>query len=202
MRPPTDPNEFTKLPPGLPVPADDGACDHLPGARMPSVPLRSTGGRMVDLSAEPGRVVAYIYPMTGTPGVALPEGWDAIPGARGCTPQSCAFRDHHAEIRALGATVFGVSAQSPADQAEFAGRVHLPFELLSDERLALAHSLRLPRFEAGGRTLIRRVTLILSEGKIEKVFYPVFPPNANAGEVVGWLRGRWGGCEPRVPRTF
>jgi len=127
---------------------------------------------------------------TGVPDRPNPAGWDGIPGARGCTPQSCAFRDHHAEIRALGATVFGVSAQSPADQAEFAGRVHLPFELLSDERLALARALRLPLFEAGGRTLIRRVTLILSEGKIEKVFYPVFPPNANAGEVVGWLRER------------
>ena len=181
--------DYSKLPPGLPVPTDDGACDHLLHSRMPSVSLKSTAGRSVDLSAEPGRVVAYFYPMTGTPGVALPEGWDAIPGARGCTPQSCAFRDHHAEIRALGATVFGVSAQSPAEQAEFAGRVHLPFELLSDERLALAGALRLPLFEAGGRTLIRRVTLILSEGKIEKVFYPVFPPDRNAAEVEGYLRG-------------
>jgi peroxiredoxin len=185
-----DPKEFMRLPAGLPVPTDDGACDHLLHPRVPSVPLPSTAGRTVDLSAEPGRVVAYFYPMTGTPGVPLPAGWDAIPGARGCTPQSCAFRDHDAEIRALGATVFGVSAQSPAEQAEFAGRVHLPFELLSDERLELANALRLPLFTAGGRTLIRRLTLVLSAGVIEKVFYPVFPPDANAAEVVGWLRER------------
>lgn len=186
----SNPDDYTKLPPGLPVPADDGACDHLLHSRVPAVTLPSTAGRRVDLGAEPGMVVAYFYPMTGTPGVPLPAEWDAIPGARGCTPQACAFRDHDAEIRALGATVFGVSAQAPAEQAEFAGRVHLPFELLSDERLALANALGLPLFPAGGRTLIRRVTLILSEGKIEKFFYPVFPPDANAGAVVGWLKAR------------
>ncbi len=182
--------DFSQLPSGLPVPADDGACDHLPGRAAPSVPLQSTSGGTVDLAARPGLVVAFCYPMTGRPGVPLPDGWDAIPGARGCTPQACAFRDLAGAFAARGAAVFGVSTQSPEDQAEAAARLHLPFELLSDERLELATALRLPTFEAAGRARIRRLTLVLAGGRVERVFYPVFPSDAHAAGVLAWLAGR------------
>ena len=179
---------FLTLPANLPRPQNDGACDHLLGTRMPHVPLASTSGRHVDLAAEAGVVVAYFYPMTGTPGKPLPQGWDAIPGARGCTPQACAFRDHAAELAALGATIFGISVQSPDDQHEAASRLHLPFELLSDEKRDLASALRLPLFTVDGRQLIRRLTLIVEKGRIENVFYPVFPPDTHAAEVATWLK--------------
>ena len=175
------------LPEGLPVPADDGASDHLPGMRLPSVPLMSTAGEPVDLSKLSGRTVVYCYPRTGRPEQDLPVGWDEIPGARGCTPQSCSFRDHHEEMRALGARVFGLSAQDTEYQREAAERLHLPFELLSDERLAFAGVLNLPTFQADSMTLLKRLTLIIDEGRIVKVFYPVFPPDKNAQEVVEWL---------------
>ena len=181
---------YEELPAGLPRPVDDGGCAHLPGMRLPSVPLASTVGGVVDLAALPGRTVVYCYPMTGRPGVPLPQGWDAIPGARGCTPQSCAFRDHYAELRALGAQVFGLSAQDTAYQREARDRLHLPFALLSDEELAFARALRLPTFEVEGMTLLRRLTLVLRDGRVEHVFYPVFPPDANAGQVIAWLQGR------------
>jgi peroxiredoxin len=177
-----------ELPESLPVPTDDGACDHLPGMWLPPVALPSTAGERVDLSGLPGRTVVYCYPRTGRPDEDLPQGWDGIPGARGCTPQSCAFRDHHAELRALGARVFGLSTQSTEYQREAAGRLHLPFDLLSDEGLAFVGALGLPSFEVEGMTLIKRLTLVIDDGRIEKVFYPVFPPDENAQEVVGWLR--------------
>ncbi len=176
-----------ELPEGLPAPTDDGASDHLPGMCLPSVPLTSTAGESIDLSTLPGKTVVYCYPMTGRPGSDLPAGWDEIPGARGCTPQSCNFRDHHAEIGALGARVFGLSTQSTAYQREAAGRLHLPFELLSDEELAFARALDLPTFEVEGMVLLKRLTLIIDDGRIEKVFYPVFPPDRNAEEVVEYL---------------
>ncbi len=176
-----------KLPEGLPVPEDDGAADHLPGAQLPSVPLRSTAGNVVDLSALSGRTVVYCYPLTGRPDRDLPQGWDEIPGARGCTPQSCAFRDHHAELRDLGARVYGLSTQDTDYQREAAERLHLPFELLSDEDLAFAEAISLPTFEAEGMVLLKRLTFVANDGRIEKVFYPVFPPNKNAEEVVEWL---------------
>lgn len=166
---------LTKLPDDLPAPADDGACAHLPGKRLPN------------LSALPGKTVIYFYPMTGRPGIPLPAGWDAIPGARGCTPQSCSFRDHFDEIKALGARVFGVSAQDGDYQREAAQRLHLPFELVSDDGLHLAEALSLPLFEVDGKRLIRRLTLIAENGVIGKVFYPVFPPDRNAGDVIAWL---------------
>ena len=183
--PPHDP---TVLPADLPAPVDDGACAHLPGMAVPAIALPSTAGREVIL-AETGRprAVVYCYPRTGVPGQPLPAGWDAIPGARGCTPQSCAFRDHHAELRALGAEVFGLSAQDTAYQREMAGRLHLPFEVLSDEGLRLARALRLPTLEVEGMVLIRRLTLVLRDGAVETVFYPVFPPDRSAEEVIGWL---------------
>lgn len=177
-----------ELPADLPVPQDDGACNHLAGMRLPRVPLRSTRGRKVELCALGGTTVVYIYPRTGRPDEESPPGWNAIPGARGCTPQSCAFRDHHQELQRAGAAhVFGLSAQSTADQREAAQRLHLPFELLSDERLEFARVLRLPTFEVAGMRLIKRITLIARDGVVERVFYPVFPPDQNAGDVLAWL---------------
>jgi peroxiredoxin len=177
-----------ELPENLPEPTDDGASDHLPGAPIPPVSLMSTSGERVDLSALPGRTVVYCYPLTGRPDRELPRGWDEIPGARGCTPQSCAFRDHHAELRDLGARVFGLSTQSTGYQREAAERLHLPYELLSDEGLDFARTLSLPTFETEGMVLLKRLTMVIDEGRIEKVFYPVFPPDKNAEEVIGWLR--------------
>lgn len=179
----------TELPPDLPRPVDDGACAHLVGMAMPHVLLPSTGGRMVDVgSLPPGRTVIYAYPMTGVPGRPLPEGWDAIPGARGCTPQSCAFRDHHRELADLGTGVLGLSMQATEYQREMVLRLHLPFEVLSDADGRLTDALRLPTFEVDGTRLIRRLTLVVRDGSIEHVFYPVFPPDRSADEVVGWLR--------------
>jgi peroxiredoxin len=182
--------DFTQLPPDLPVPEDDGAADHLPGMSLPSVELPST----MPYNLSEGRLVAYLYPRTGVPGVPLPEGWDGIPGARGCTPQSCAYRDALAEFEALGARVIGVSAQSATEQAEFATREHIPFPLLSDPGLRLAEALRLPTFEVDGMTLYRRLTFVAEDGRIAKVFYPVFPPDRNAAEVLAWLRARQRGA--------
>jgi peroxiredoxin len=184
----THSDHLLDLPDDLPVPIDDGACDHLPGLTLPRLALRSTAGRDVVLADLSGRTVVYCYPRTGRPGEEPPDGWDAIPGARGCTPQSCSFRDHHAELQALGALVFGLSTQSSAYQQEAVARLHLPFELLSDESLAFARALRLPTFEAAGMTLIKRLTLIIRGSVIEHVMYPVFPPDRSAAEVIAWLR--------------
>lgn len=177
------------LPPDLPVPVDDGACRHLLGLKMPSIALPATDGRTIDLGAlSAARTVIYIYPRTGVPGQPLPTGWDAIPGARGCTPQSCAFRDHHAELASLGADVYGLSTQSTDYQKEMAERLHLPFPVLSDARFELCTALRLPTFEVDGMRLIKRLTLIVTDGRIETVFYPIFPSDRNAGDVIDWLR--------------
>ncbi|MGH8647858.1 MAG: peroxiredoxin, partial [Burkholderiales bacterium] len=162
------------LPKDLPVPQDDGACDHLAGMKLPSIALPSTRGRTVDLSSLGGATVLYIYPRTGRPDQEVPTGWNEIPGARGCTPQSCAFRDHHDELKRAGAArVFGLSAQDSDYQREAAERLHLPFELLSDDKLGFARALRLPTFEVDGMKLIKRLTLIARDGAIVKVFYPV-----------------------------
>lgn len=176
------------LPDNLPVPQNEGACDHLQGMHLPSLSLASTADRKVDLGSESGMVVAYFYPMTGRPDGPPMIGWNEIPGARGCTPQSCAFRDHHSELLGLGAKVFGVSSQSPEAQKEAAQRLHLPFELLSDNLFELTSALRLPTFEYNASRLIKRLTLIIEDGTICKVFYPVFPPNENADNVIAWLR--------------
>lgn len=183
-------SDYTSLPAGLPEPKDDGAADHLTGMPLPRVALPSSSGGMVDLSELPDLAVAYVYPRTGRPDEPLPAGWDDIPGARGCTPQSCAYRDSLAEFEALGTTVVGISAQGPEEQLEFAEREHIPFPLLSDSSLQLASTLRLPTFEAGGMTLYKRLTFVAEGGRIVKVFYPVFPPDRNAGEALGWLRRR------------
>ena len=176
------------LPEGIPAPVDDGACDHLPGMWLPPIALPATSGETVELSGLPGRTVLYCYPLTGRPGEDLPQGWDEIPGARGCTPQSCAFRDHYVELQTLGTRVYGLSVQDTGYQREAAERLHLPFELLSDEGLVVVEALGLPTFEAEGMRLIKRLTLVIQDGRIEKVFYPVFPPNKNAEEVVKWLQ--------------
>ncbi len=176
-----------ELPKNLPIPVDDGACNHLLGMQLPSVSLASTDGRMVDLKSLLGRSVVYCYPRTGKPDIEPPEGWNEIPGARGCTPQSCAFRDRHRELQAMGARLFGLSTQSTEYQREAVERLHLPFELLSDAELAFTRALRLPTFKVENMTLIKRLTLIIQDGRIEKVFYPVFPPDKNAQEVMEWL---------------
>ena len=167
---------------------DDGACAHLTGMAVPSVPLPSTAGDAVDLAALRGRAVVYCYPRTSRPDQPpLPE-WDRIPGAKGCTAQSCAFRDHHAKLRALGVQVFGLSTQDTEYQREAVERLQLPFPLLSDAGLGLASALRLPTFAVAGQTLLRRLTLVLRDGRIETVFYPVHAPEENAAQVIAWLR--------------
>jgi peroxiredoxin len=176
---------------GIPRPLDDGAAAHLQGMRMPSFPLPATDGTTLDLSTLPGHVVVYAYPRTGIPGVENPAGWDLIPGARGCTPQSCSFRDHFAELKALGVNrLFGLSSQDTAYQREAADRLHLPFPILSDAHFALTEALRLPTFQTGGMTLLKRLTLVINDGKIEHVLYPVFPPDQNASDVIAWLAGK------------
>jgi peroxiredoxin len=171
----------------LPVPADDGAADHLPGLAAPHVTLPSTSGGTVALDdLGPGRTVLYVYPLTAGPDGTVPEGWDS---ARGCTPEACDFRDHHEELLAAGATgVFGLSAQDTDYQREVVDRLHLPFAMLSDTEFRLAAALRLPTFEAGGMTLFKRITLVIRDGVVEHAFYPVFPPGEHAREVLAWLR--------------
>jgi peroxiredoxin len=179
----------TILPAGLPVPEDDGAAGHLTGMAVPALRLQTTQGEL-DLAQEAeGLLVLYVYPRTGRPGHEPPAGWDETPGARGCTPQSCGYRDHGAELRDLGARVVGLSAQPLDDQQEAAERLGLPHPVAADPELRLAAALDLPLFEFGGQRLYKRLSLVAERGRIVKVFYPVFPPDENAAEVVAWLRG-------------
>lgn len=181
----------TFLPPDIPAPEDDGAARHLAGAKLPDVTLPATSGPAVNLSKLRGLTVVYIYPRTGVPGVDPPPGWDQIPGARGCTPQSCGFRDHFAELKAAGvAQVFGLSTQDRGYQREAAERLHLPFPILSDAELNFTLGLHLPMFMTSGMTLLKRMALVIEDGIIVKAFYPVFPPDKNAEEVIAWLRSR------------
>jgi peroxiredoxin len=178
-----------ELPDDLPVPEDDGGAKHLAGMRMPEIALEATSGEKVNLAQLVGRTVVYAYPRTGIPGTPPPDGWDAIPGARGCTPQSCSFRDHFNELKAAGADhLYGLSTQDSAYQREAAERLHLPFAILSDEDLKLTKALKLPTFEAGGMTLIKRLTLVIDDGTITHVFYPVFPPDKSAETTLRWLQ--------------
>jgi peroxiredoxin len=177
------------LPPNIPAPPDDGGARHLAGMRLPDIALAATDGSTVNLSKLAGRTVLYIYPRTGRPGVALPEGWDEIPGARGCTPQSCGFRDHAGELTRLGvAHLYGLSTQDTAYQQEAATRLHLPFALLSDDHFKLTRALNLPTFVTSGMTLLKRMAWVIDDGVITHVFYPVFPPDRNAQEVLAWIR--------------
>ena len=179
----------TVLPDDLPAPQDDGAARHLTGAKLPDIALPATDGTQVDLAGLQGRTVVYIYPRTGRPGQALPTGWNDIPGARGCTPQSCSFRDHFAELKRLGvAQLFGLSTQDLDYQREAAERLHLPFAILSDADFRLTDALKLPTFEVDGMRLIKRMAWVIDDGVITHVFYPVFPPDRSAEEVVEFLQ--------------
>ena len=182
-------NDIFTLPDDLPVPEDDGAADHLLNAVVPPIELHATTGDTVRLDELPGRTVLFCYPRTGRPDEELPPGWNAIPGARGCTPETCGFRDAHAQFEELGARVLALSTQSSDYQRELAERLELPFPVLSDERLELTDALRLPTFETSSMTLLRRLTLVIDDGRIGHVFYPVFPPDSHAAEVLSWLRG-------------
>ena len=179
---------LNELPKDLPVPQDDGAADHLKGKRLPNVKLAATNGQVIDLGDLPGTVVIYCYPMTGQPNVPLPDGWDQIPGARGCTPQSCSFRDHYQEIRALGADVIGLSVQNTDYQKEMAERLHLPFPVVSDIHYEFQKALSLPTFQAAGMTLLKRLTLIVKNGVVEAVHYPIFPSDSDPDWVIGRLK--------------
>ena len=179
----------TVLPDDLPVPKDDGAAKHLFGLRLPNISLSATNGDAINLSRLAGRTVVYVYPRTGRPGQPLPTGWDAIPGARGCTPQSCAFRDHYAEMKALGVKqLYGLSTQDLDYQREAVARLHLPFAILSDKEFKLMRALNLPSFEVDGMTLIKRMAWVIDDGTISHVFYPVFPPDKSAAQVIAWIQ--------------
>jgi peroxiredoxin len=182
-------NDYSQLPDSLPIPEDDGESDHLLGMPIPDLALESTSSRHVSFSRLPaGRTIVYVYPMTGKPGVPLPDGWDEIPGARGCTPEACGFRDHFRELKNAGVeNVFGLSTQTTDYQTEVAERLHLPFELLSDTSEAFGQALKLPKFEIQGMTLYKRLTIVIRNGRIEKVFYPVFPPDTHAQSVLEWI---------------
>jgi peroxiredoxin len=194
-------SDVYQLPEDLVAPKDDGAADHLLGLRVPCMRLPSTMGTEVDLAeAATGTLVIYVYPMTGTPGKSPPEGWDEIPGARGCTPENCAFRDHYSELAELGASVLGLSAQSFEEQRDFAGRERLPYPLLNDSPLKLAQELGLPTFEAASMRLYKRLTLVVQNQKIVKVFYPIFPPGSHPGEVIAWLQQHVSGETSSGPR--
>lgn len=182
-------DDIMLLPSDLPIPRDDGACDHLTGLQIPAIALNSTSGRRVQLSELRGWTVVYAYPRTGEEGLAPPAGWDEIPGARGCTPQTCGFRDHFGELTALRASVFGMSTQTTDYQREMVDRLGVPFEVLSDADLAMVNALRLPTFTFRNMILIKRLTMFLRDGVIEHVTYPVFPPDRSAEAAVRWLEG-------------
>jgi peroxiredoxin len=181
-------DDIFTLPPDLPVPKDDGAADHLLNAAVPRTELRATTGETVDVASLAGRTVLFAYPRTGRPDAELPAGWDEIPGARGCTPETCGFRDAYGRFTDAGARVMALSTQSPDYQREMADRLHVPFPVLSDESLELTRALALPTFETSGMTLLKRITLVIDDGRISHVFYPVFPPDSHAAEVLDWLR--------------
>ncbi len=182
--------DLSKIPEGLPVPTDDGGCDHLRNISLPAISLRTTSDRYIKLNQLQIPSVIFFYPRTGEPSKPAPADWDLIPGARGCTPQSCGFRDLYQEFKSLGYQVFGASSQSTEYQKEFVSRNHIPFEIISDEKFELTDALMLPTFTYNGIRLIKRMAWVVNNGKIEKVFYPVFPPNENASRVFEWLSAR------------
>lgn len=181
------PNVIFSIPVDLPIPMDDGACEHLENMRIPNVSLCSTDDQEINLSSMSGWNVIFCYPMTGRPGVPIPEGWVQIPGAAGCTPQACSYRDNHAELKRNGVGVYGISTQTSEAQKEASNRLGLPYPLLSDANHSFSSALKLPLLEVGGSKLIKRLTLILEDGVIRKYFYPVFPPDKNVVEVIAWL---------------
>lgn len=177
-----------QLPQNLPIPQDDGASDHLKGMKLPAISLPATNGKTIDFGSIKGKTVIYCYPMTGRPEVALPEGWDHIPGARGCTPQSCSFRDHYQTLQALGADVLGLSVQTTEYQKEMVERLHLPFPVVSDAEYTFQKALSIPTFNVNGMVLLKRITLIVNGGVIEAVHYPVFPSDSDPIWVLNYLR--------------
>ncbi|OCK77326.1 hypothetical protein K432DRAFT_358807 [Lepidopterella palustris CBS 459.81] len=178
----------TTFPSDLPIPQDDGACSHLSNSKVPSLALPSTSGNTIDLSSLPGLTILFCYPRTGAPNENIPDSWNAIPGARGCTPQACAFRDETERLRKLGVShLYGLSTQDTGYQLEAKGRLHLLYDILSDERLEFVNALRLPTFEWQNRQLVKRLAIAIDSGTIVKVWYPVFPPDKNAEDVVKWL---------------
>lgn len=179
---------LNQLPANLPVPEDDGSTDHLKGMKLPNVSLNATTGVAINLSQIKDKLVIYCYPMTGQPNVPLPEGWDEIPGARGCTPQSCSYRNHYQELKLLGAEVVGLSVQSTGYQKEMADRLHLPFPIISDENFAFQKALNIPTFSVAGITLLKRVTLIANDGVIEAVHFPIFPSDSDPAWVMEYLK--------------
>jgi peroxiredoxin len=181
---------INQLPVDLPTPKDDGGASHLVGMSLPNLSLMATSGKKFDLKAIQGWLVIYCYPMTGRPNVALPEGWDQIPGARGCTPQSCSFRDHYKDLQVLGAKVIGLSVQTTEYQKEMADRLHLPFPVVSDVNYQFQKALNMPTFVAAGMTLLKRVTLITNNGVIEAVHYPIFPSDSDPAWVIDYLRSQ------------
>lgn len=183
---------LSQLPTDLPIPQDDGSTNHLKGMKLPQVSLQATNGKTIHLGDIKGKLVIYCYPMTGQPNVALPDGWDQIPGARGCTPQSCSFRDHYQELQALGAEVVGLSVQSTEYQKEMVDRLHLPFPVVSDANCQFQKALNMPTFAAAGMTLLKRVTLIANNGVIEAVHYPIFPSDSDPAWVMDYLRAYQG----------
>ncbi len=178
---------LTSLPAGLPIPVDDGLAAHLEGLQLPDVSIKSTSGDFINLSRISQKLVIYVYPLTGRPDVMLPEGWDEMPGARGCTPQACGFSNHYQQLEDLNTQVYGLSSQSTEYQRELKNRLHLPFDLLSDSDFLLRNTLRLPTFKVNELLLYKRLTLIIEQAVIQKVFYPVFPPDQNARQVINWL---------------
>lgn len=196
-------SDLSALPEGLPIPADDGAADHLPGVSMPALTLQATNRERVNLGElGAGRTIIYVYPLTGRPGTELPDGWESIPGARGCTSEACDFRDHFQDLRDAGANaVYGLSSQGSEYQAEVTSRLRLPFAMLSDHGFRLADALRLPTFNAPGEgRLYSRLTLVVNDAKVEHVFYPIFPPNTHAQQVLDWIRGNpESSADPGVP---
>jgi peroxiredoxin len=182
--------DLYKLPDDLPVPVDDGACDHLTGTRIPTIVLDSVSGEKIDLGSLKGKTVVFFYPMHGHPDAPPMVGWNDIPGARGCTPQACAFRDGYAKLEALGVRVFGISSQPLTEQKEASVRLKLPYELLNDSQFRLTAALKLPTFQYADKTYIKRITIICGNGVIKKTFYPVFPPDKNIDDVIAWLAHR------------
>ncbi len=179
---------YNQLPPDLPVPVDDGSANHLVGMKLPNISLKSTRGDSINVGKIKGKLVIYCYPMTGQPNVPLPEGWDQIPGARGCTPQSCSFRDHYQDIQALGAEVIGLSVQTTDYQKEMADRLHLPFPVVSDSNHEFSKAMNMPTFVAAGMNLLRRVTLIAEDGVIKAIHYPIFPSDSDPTWVIDYLK--------------
>lgn len=196
-------NNFYSLPENLPVPQDDGACAHLEGILLPSLPLRTTANRTIDLAAiTKSPTVLFFYPRTGRPDEAAPIGWDEIAGARGCTPQSCGYRDLYSEFQSLGVQVFGVSTQATEFQQELVQRIYLPYEIISDADFNLTNTLKLPTFIFNSIRLLKRAAWFCKDGKIKKVFYPVYPPDKNAETVLNWIKSNRVAFRTEIKRTF